>query len=144
MALVAALVVGGCTVVGGSPRDPAPGGTPISESTAPVEGEALRTYGGNVTFDGNRISLLLELVGRGSDYSARLSIPSLDLDAGGAGTVEGDQLSVELSYAGSCPGTLRLTGRFQESMRRIEGRLTASDCTGKEAGAVMLLLRPGG
>lgn len=143
-ALAVALVTGGCTMVRGVPGQPAPGGTPEGEVAAALQPDALRTYGGSVTFDGNRISLLLELVGTGSEFSARLSIPSLDLDAGGSGTADDEQLVVELSYAGSCPGLLRLEGRFREGTRRIEGRLTASDCTGEEEGAVVLLLRPRG
>ena len=131
-------------MVRSAPGEPSPGGTAEGELPAAVQPDALRTYGGSVTFDGNRISLLLELVGTGSEYSARLSIPSLDLDAGGAGTSDGEQLLVELSYAGSCPGRLQLEGRFREGIRRIEGRLTASDCTGEEEGAVVLLLRPRG
>jgi hypothetical protein len=94
--------------------------------------------------DGNRLSLVLELVGSGSDYSARLSIPSLDLDAGGAATVDGQRLSITLEYGGACEGRLTLTGQFWEGMRRIQGLLKASDCTGEEEGAVVLLVRPGG
>ena len=144
MMMTAVVFASGCTVVRGVPTAPGPEGAAAEEAAGPESGDALHSYGGSVTFDGNRMSLVLDLVGTGSDYSARLSIPSLDLDAGGAGTVEGEQLSVELSYPGTCPGQLRLTGRFREGMRRIEGRLTASDCTGQEEGAVVLLLRPGG
>ena len=136
--LVMAVLASGCSLVGGGPpgAEDHPGGA--------VE-ETLRAYGGTVTLDGNRLPLVLELVGSGSDYSARLSVPSLDLDAGGAATVDGQRLSVNLEYGGvECAGRLRLVGRFWEGMRRIDGLLTASDCTGEEEGAVVLLLRPGG
>ncbi len=142
--LALVLFASGCTLVRGVSTPGGPDGAPSVEVAGAENAETMRTYGGSVTFDGNRISILLELVGVDSDFSARLSIPSLDLDAGGAGKVEGEQLSVELAYAGTCPGQLRLSGRFREGMRRIEGRLTASDCTGEEEGAVVLLLRPRG
>ena len=146
VAMMSALVLfaSGCTLVRGGTTPGGPDGAPAAEVAGAENAETMRSYGGSVTFDGNRISLVLDLVGVDSDFSARLSIPSLDLDAGGAGKVEGEELSVELSYAGTCPGELRLSGRFREGMRRIEGRLTASDCTGEEEGAVVLLLRPGG
>lgn len=145
MAVMVAAVIfaSGCTMVRGAPTA-SPDGTATVEPFEQANPEALRAYGGSVTFDGNRISLVLELVGADTEYSARLSIPSLDLDAGGEGRVDGERLVVELSYAGTCPGQLRLNGRFQDGMRRIEGSLTASDCTGEEEGAVVLLLRPGG
>jgi hypothetical protein len=146
VAVMSALVLfaSGCTLVRGGTTPSGPDGAPAAEVAGAENAETMRSYGGSVTFDGNRISLVLELVGVDSDFSARLSIPSLDLDAGGAGKVEGEQLSVDLSYAGTCPGRLRLNGRLWEGMRRIEGSLRASDCTGEEEGAVVLLLRPGG
>ena len=134
----------GCTLVRGATTPGGPDSAPAEEVAGAENAETMRSYGGSVTFDGNRISLVLDLVGADSDFSARLSIPSLDLDADGAGKVEGEQLSVDLTYAGACPGELRLRGRFRQAMRRIEGRLTACDCTGEEEGAVVLLLRPGG
>ena len=143
-ACVLALALGACAMVGGSGGGPRPDEGPDAAVPSEVQGETLRSYGGSVTFDGSRIPLTLDLVGDEREFSARLSIPSLDLDAGGSGTAQGDELAVHLSYEGACPGRLELVGRFRDGVRRVEGDLLAVDCTGEEQGAVVLLLRPAG
>lgn len=145
--MAAGALLSGCTLVGGgaspSPAERVQGAG--GEPAVPAEAEFVRrVYGGSVTFDGNRIALTLELVNDGGEVSARLTIPDLDLDAGGAGEIRGEEVTLELTYAGSCAGSLTLEGDFREVRRRIQGRLTARDCTGEESGAVVLLVRPTG
>jgi hypothetical protein len=142
--LAIVLAASSCSVVGHGPEAVGPSERPTVDRPPPGELPVERDYGGSVTFSGNRISLVLHLSGVGDEYSAELQIPDLDLEASGTATIQGDYLSVDLSYAGECPGRLSLTGRLRERERRIEGRLTASDCTGEEDGVVVLLLRPSG
>ena len=140
---VVLVLLSGCTMVGRG-GSPPPDGAAVVEREVLEAGAVRRVYGGSVTFSGDRIALTLEFVDASGEVSARLSIPSLELDAGGAGEIMGDEISLELAYGGECPGRLTLYGSFREERRRLEGRLTARDCTGEESGAVVMLIRPGG
>lgn len=137
----------GCTLVGRAAPEARPAAGPgagAEEGPTAPESSARRVYGGSVTLAGDRFALTLELVADGDGFAARLSIPDLSLDAGGEGRVEDGTLKLELRYPGTCPGRMVLEGRFEQEARRLEGRLTAGDCTGEESGAVVLLLRPAG
>ena len=57
-------------------------------------------------------------------------------ESSGSGRVAEDGgLSLEIDYRTQCPGTLALTGAVLDGAARLAGSLTATDCTGRAAGA---------
>lgn len=137
--LLAALV-SGCTMVGTRGPGEAPGpSTDETTETARVE----RFFGGGVTFDDTRLPLTLELFTRGAKADAVLRIPDLEVVARGTGTLGAERVELRLEYDAACPGVLEVEARLVGDAARIEGRLRATDCTGSEEGALLLVRRSG-
>ena len=133
--LVMALLVTatGCTRAGVPTPEPPEG---IPEPSA-VTTSSL--FSGMATLGGRRLRVLLELItddqGAGT---ARLTIPDLPLDANGSGAWRDGALLLDLRYDGDCPGDLRIRAKRTSDGTRVEGALTAKDCTGEESGTVVL------
>jgi len=133
MSLVIAMLVAaaGCSRVGAPAVQPygGPSGSVVT----------VRSLSGVATLAGQRLLVVVEVAtdsrGRGSGH---LEIPDLSLTAEGTATLGEDDLELDLRYGGDCPGRLRIRGKRTSGGNRIEGTLTAEDCTGKESGTVFL------
>lgn len=141
-ALTLAAALTGCTVVG-KPQTAAPVAPPAQE-TSGRSTPWQETYGGRVVLQGQKLSLLLllELNGPGdARVHAVLHIDEIGLVAEGDGTRHDGALDLKLAYLGNCPGKLVLTAEPAAGEGALAGTLQATDCTGKEEGAVRLLRR---
>ena len=115
--LTLSLVLGGCMLLGGSL--PALGGT----------------WDGGVEVQGQSVKGELEVRQEGGVLDVDFRAPTFGLVASGAGTVDGDGVvSLRLDYDLQCDGTAELAGRASADGRRIEGTITAADCTGAVQG----------
>jgi hypothetical protein len=133
--LVMALLVSatGCTRAGVPTPEPPEG------VTGPAAVTTSNLLSGMVTLGGRRLRVLLELTtdDRGGG-TGRLTIPDLPLDANGSAAWRDDALLLDLRYDGDCPGDLRIRAKRTPDGTRVEGTLTAKDCTGEESGTVVL------
>jgi hypothetical protein len=91
------------------------------------------------TLGGQRLRVTLDMAtqpdGRGT---AHLQIPALSLDAQGSVTWKGYAVELELTYDGGCPGQVRIRAQAAGEGAPLEGTFSARDCTGEEAGTLVL------
>jgi hypothetical protein len=138
LTLMLAAATAGCTMVGrsASPTSAAPPAAPSPWSA---------TYGGTVVLGGQSLPAVLRLSGPGDRIvEGELRIDPLDLTARGRGTRDRASLSLELAYAGECPGKIELAARPGDREGTLDGTLVANDCTGSEKGTVRLVQRTTG
>lgn len=123
-----------------SSGSPEPGGTP--EPTG--SGDRIlveRDFSGSVSLGGTTLPVTLRMSGPAGDLIATLTIPGLSVTANGGGTLSNGRLRLELAYGSDCRGEIELDGAATDDVRRVEGRVTADDCTGSEEGTVLLRAR---
>ena len=139
-----AVVAGACSLSGAGVA-PVPGAGPgPAERPAAAVAERTLEYGGYMLVDGQSVPVVLRIrPGEDGRIDGSLQIPELALVAHGAGALRDGRLALQLSYGLDCPGQARLEARDVANGRRLEGTLSASDCTGTERAPVVLLLRSG-
>lgn len=133
----AILLAGGCQLVSG--RTPDTGFDAAEDrSTAPVpEGR----FEGFIEIEGGRVEGTLTLTPSGPLSFEGLFDSSPDLLARGPGRLRDRWVRLELSYGGSCPGRMRLDGRWRDEAGELSGSVEASDCTGEAKGTFLFLRR---
>jgi hypothetical protein len=133
IALLSVSVTSACTRVGSAPASPPAPFEPGPEATT---SDVL--FSGTVTLGDQRLPVTLELRGGGdARRQATLRIPDLPVEASGEGVWSGDRIRLELRYGDGCPGTLAVDARVTE--HGAEGTLEARDCTGTDAGRLLLV-----
>lgn len=134
LALTLLVTVAACTRVG----------APTTASPEPLEGAddlvpTPSALSGMATLGGQRLRVSLELStdkrGRGTGH---LEIPDLPLTADGPALWRGDALELDLRYDGACPGDLRIRATRASDGIRVEGTISAKDCTGEESGTLAM------
>jgi len=131
-AIVMISALQGCTLVGSSGGRSRTG--PASEVDGPMPQGAFRGF---MEIEGGRIDGVLTLTPKGgSDLEGFFEAPP-DLEAIGRGAFRDEELRLELSYEGACPGKMTLTGRWQEGPGTLSGVLRADDCTGRAEGTFL-------
>jgi hypothetical protein len=129
--------VWGCQLVGrGGPTSPGISG-PEAEPLPPPQG----TYSGFMEIEGGRVNGTLTLIPSGGEEFDGFFESPPDLLARGQGRMRGLEFRLDLSYEGSCPGRMRLTGRVEAGSGDLTGAVRASDCTGAADGT--FLFQPG-
>jgi hypothetical protein len=94
------------------------------------------SWNGTIEVEGQRIPGTLVLRQNDDRLEASFAAAELGGETTGSGAIgEEGSVRIELSYATSCPGTLALTGAILDGAARLAGALTATDCTGRAAGA---------
>lgn len=131
MGLVVALAA--CSRVGTVPPAPTEG------TAAPPAVMTASSLAGVATLAGRRLRVTVFMeTGDGEGGTAHLEIPDLPLTADGSASWRGETLELDLRYDGDCPGDLRIRAERTDDGERLEGMLTAKDCTGEESGKVVL------
>jgi hypothetical protein len=97
----------------------------------PSEGDV---YQGFLEMDGGRVQAALQLVRDGRTRVRGALQGVSDLIADGEGTLRGQNLSLLLTYGGSCPGRMELEGVWDTEAEVYRGLVEASDCTGRSSG----------
>jgi len=119
--------------VGGSPPSGAPDLGPRITPGALPQGR----FEGFIEIEGGRVNGILTLTARGeTDLEAFFESPP-DMVAMGKGRMRGEELRLELTYEGSCPGRMTLLGRWEASNGNLTGSIRASDCTGEGEGTFL-------
>lgn len=113
----------------GAPEPPDPGGQRIL-----VE----REFTGTVSLGGASLPVTMRMSGPAGRLIATFRIPDLDVVANGGGRLADGRLRLELEYGSECRGEITLDGTATDDVRRVEGRVTANDCTGSESGTFVL------
>jgi hypothetical protein len=93
-------------------------------------------WNGALEVEGNRIPGTLVLRQTADQLQASFAAAELGGETTGSGEI-GDEGSIrlELRYRTQCPGTVEMMGAILDDAGRLAGSLTASDCTGRAAGA---------
>ena len=89
---------------------------------------------GFIEIEGGSVGGILNLTPVGGDELEGLFEAPPDLTAMGEGSMDGNEVSLELSYEGACPGQMRLRGSWELESGRLSGVLRARDCTGEAEG----------
>ena len=140
--LGAVLGTGACTLVN-DPGRAEPGARPVEASPEPEAEPVTRAYRGQFSVQGATIPVRLRWTSVGSEVrEARLTVPELDMEAVGHGSLQDGRLYLELAYGGDCGGDVTVDGRLENDGYSVEGTMIAEDCTGREEGGLVLLLRP--
>ncbi len=132
VALVTANAVG-CRLVGrggtaGTPSSPSQGASiPLPEGP----------FDGFLEIEGGRINGVLTVTPAEGNQIEGFFESSPDLVAMGRGRIRGEELWMELSYEGACPGRMEMVGKWEPASREISGSVRASDCTGVAQGTFL-------
>lgn len=130
------LGISGCRLVGGQ----GPQGPGVEGPEALSAGPPLGSYLGFLEIEGGRVDGRLTVSDMaGGDFRGSFE-STAGLIASGQGRTGGHGFQLELAYAGDCPGTMVLTGRWESATFRITGSVQASDCTGAAAGTFLFEL----
>ena len=134
---LAVLLASGCQLVSG--RTPNTGFDAAEDrSTASVpEG----SFEGFIEIEGGRVEGTLTLTPSGPLSFEGLFDSSPDLLARGPGRLRDQWVRLELVYSGSCPGQMKLDGRWEEAEGSLTGSVEASDCTGVAKGTFLFRRR---
>ncbi len=132
-----ALLVAGCTPVGG------PGTPPPPDETEPPRAQLESfEYGGTVSVQGSRLPVVLSMLVRGEDVQdVVLRIPEISMVARGDGSLRDGRLELDLDYGDDCAGEAHILGLVEQQGQVVHGTLAAEDCTGSEEGALDLRVR---
>lgn len=118
----------GCQLIGRG----APGRADVGPGEEAPAGGAV--YQGVLTLDGGDLTAALQLTSLGRrEVRANLQTSS-GLLADGQGITRGDNLLLDLTYQGECPGRMILEGAWNQEDQIYEGQVQAEDCTGKGTG----------
>lgn len=132
--LAAVSVLAACSSGSSAPGTPEP----------PRDGERIlveRDFTGTVSLGGASLPVTLRMSGPAGQLIATLTIPDLSLIANGDGRLSEGRLRLDLQYGTDCRGQIELEGTATDDVRRVDGRITARDCTGSEDGTVVLRAR---
>lgn len=135
LAWVALLAIQGCQLVGSAGPDSAFENAEASSTATVPEGR----FTGFLEIEGGRMEGVLILTPTGGLAFDVLFESPPDLVASGAGRLREQWVRLELSYEGSCPGRMRLDGRWEEANGTLSGSVDASDCTGEAEGTFLFL-----
>jgi hypothetical protein len=94
-------------------------------------------FSGFLEIEGGRVDGVLTLTPRGGGELEGFFEAPPDLVAMGRGTFRQEELRLELSYEGACPGRMRLNGRWQKGSGTLSGSVRADDCTGRADGTFL-------
>lgn len=126
------LAAGGCRLIGSGSPDPV--SRPGPEAAAP---QPSGPFDGFLEIEGGRMDGTLTLTPRGgNDLEGFFEAPP-DMVAAGRGSARGDEINLELSYEGACPGRMRLRGSWDMNSGRFSGVVRARDCTGEAEGTFL-------
>src|SRR5262245_10010771 len=118
------LSVSACSAIGFGPDTPVLPPPPISG-----------TWAGAWHVDRQDLDGTLVVTQKGNSLTATFRSGTLVANASGSGKVEPDgRLRLELKYRTQCSGTVELDGALVEQGTRLDGVMSASDCTGKASG----------
>ena len=125
-----ALVMGvlsltGCQMIEGLGSGPGPTGPGSPEGVV---------YQGFIEIDGGDLQAALEIIRRGGRAVRGALQASSGLMAEGEGQLRGQNLKLELTYGGDCPGRMSFDGEWDQESQSYEGEVEASDCTGSGKG----------
>jgi len=130
---ILATSAGGCHLVGrGGTADTPPAPSEVASIPLP-EGP----FDGFLEIEGGRINGVLTVTPSGGNQIEGFFESSPDLVAMGRGRIRGQELWMELSYEGACPGRMEMVGKWEPASREISGSLRASDCTGVAQGTFL-------
>jgi hypothetical protein len=94
------------------------------------------SWNGALEVEGNRIPGTLVLRQTADRLEASFAAAVLGGETTGSGEIGDDgSIRLELRYRTQCPGTVEMVGAILDQAGRLAGSLTASDCTGRAAGA---------
>lgn len=142
--LGAVLGTGACTLVN-DPGRTGPAARPAEPAPEPEAEPVTRAYRGQFRVQGATIPVHLRWTSVGSEVrDARLTVPELEIEAVGDGSLQDGRLYLELAYDGDCGGDVTVDGRLENDGYAVEGTMVAEDCTGREEGGLVLMLRPDG
>lgn len=127
-----ALATGGCKLIGTGGSGLDPDATP--EASVPMP-QGL--FNGFIEIEGGRVDGGLTLTPRGGSRLEGLFEAPSDLVARGSGRLDGEEIRLELSYEGTCPGRMTLTGLWAAGAERLSGVVKARDCTGQAEGTFL-------
>ena len=127
--------VASCSAIRFEPDEPP--GAPDTPPAAPEEPivDLGGAYLGSLLVEGQRLPAHLDLEQVGDALEAVLRVADVGITAEGEGAVDRHgAFSLELAYTLECPGTAHLSGRWLEGGLRLDGTVTAADCTGSQSG----------
>ena len=91
-------------------------------------------YQGFIEIDGGDLPAALEIIRHGGRAVRGALQASSGLMAEGEGQLRGQNLKLELTYGGDCPGRMSFDGEWDQESQSYEGEVEASDCTGSGKG----------
>jgi len=112
----------------------------FEEEPAPAPARAIvqiaGSWNGTLEVEGQQIPGTLVLRQRDDRLEASFAAAELGGETAGSGEIGAEgSLRIELRYRTQCPGTVAMTGAILDDAARLAGSLTATDCTGRAAGA---------
>jgi hypothetical protein len=94
------------------------------------------SWNGALEVEGNRIPGTLVLRQSADRLEASFAAAELGGETTGSGEIgEEGSVRLRLRYRTQCAGTVEMVGAILDDAGRLAGSLTASDCTGRAAGA---------
>jgi len=112
-----------------------PGCSAIRFGGGPPSAQLAGGWTGYLEVEGQQILGTLTVNQKGKDLGVTFASNGLIPQASGSGRIEdGGRVTMELKYGTQCSGEMELAGEVVDQETRLQGSLSASDCTGNARG----------